>query len=66
MRIRMIGSITSTKVTASCGHEVNVVVPPHDLRNGPGKVGSMRIAEAQKNGCRRCGYFPNFIPHWLG
>ena len=56
MRIRMIGNTTVSTTTATCGHEVKVVVAPHDLRNGPGPVGRKKIAEAQANDCRDCQY----------
>jgi len=55
MRIRMLGNTTMTEAVASCGHAIKVVVPPHDVRSGPGVVGQRRIAEAKASVCEACG-----------
>ena len=42
------------RVVASCGHEGIAVIPPHDMRRGPGPVGMRKIKQAQSEPCFDC------------
>ena len=49
--MRNIGNLSLAKVTATCGHERTVNVPPHRIGGAPGPKGQMRIAKAQEEPC---------------
>ena len=50
----MISSKYIKRVVASCGHEGIAVIPPHDMRRGPGPVGIRNIKQAQSEPCFDC------------